>query len=62
MNREGVVKDNEMKRLNGRLAFNQKTLKDKLTLSFMANVVQTDYSPSDKDNFILAYNMIRYIL
>jgi TonB-dependent starch-binding outer membrane protein SusC len=58
MDRQGVVKDNEMKRLNGRLVFNQKALDDKLNISFISNVSQSDYTPSNTRNFVLAYNMI----
>jgi iron complex outermembrane receptor protein len=58
MDREGVVKDNDMKRFNGRLAFSQKALNDKMNLTFIANVLQSDYSPSYSRNFVLAYNMI----
>jgi TonB-dependent starch-binding outer membrane protein SusC len=58
MDRQGVVRDNELKRLNGRVIFNQKALNDKLNLSFIANVSQSDYTPSNTRNFVLAYNMI----
>ncbi|HEX2969361.1 MAG TPA: SusC/RagA family TonB-linked outer membrane protein, partial [Bacteroidales bacterium] len=57
MNREGVVKDNSLQSLNGRLTFNQKALNDKLNLTFMANLYQNDYTPSNSRNFILSYNM-----
>ncbi|NMB71084.1 MAG: TonB-dependent receptor, partial [Bacteroidales bacterium] len=58
LDRTGVVKDNFLTRYNGRLTFDQKTLQDKLSLKFTVDAVETDYSPSDKHNFVLAYNMI----
>jgi len=58
LDRNGVIKDNFLTRYNGRLTFDQKALQDKLSLKFTVDAVETDYSPSDKHNFILAYNMI----
>jgi iron complex outermembrane receptor protein len=58
MDRQGVVKGNDMNRLNVRFATNQHALKDKLLLSFTGNAVMEDNNPSDSVNFILAYNDI----
>lgn len=58
LDQQGVVKDNYLKRLNSRLSFNQKALKDKLDISLIGSLNQRDYQPADTRNFVLAYNMI----
>ncbi len=56
--REGVVKDNYMTRLNTRLTFNQKALEDRLNVTVTGSFSQRDYSPTNTNNFVLAYNML----
>lgn len=58
MDRQGVVKGNDMSRVNARFSINQHAIKDKLLMSFTANAVMGDNSPSDSVNFILAYNTL----
>ncbi len=58
MDREGVVKGNEMKRTNARFSFNQRAINDKLLVSFTGNAVMGQNSPTETQNFILAYNTI----
>lgn len=58
MDREGVVKDNSLKRYNLRMTFNQKALNDKLDISLTGAITQRDFSPTDTRNFVLAYNML----
>jgi len=58
LDRQGVVKDNYMKRYNARFSFNQKALQDKLNIAFNGAITQRDYQESDTRNFVLAYNML----
>ena len=57
-NRQGIVRDNYLERLNARLSFNQKALDGRLDLTFTGAVTQRDYSPANTNNFVLAYNML----
>ena len=54
----GVMKDNYMQRLNTRLTFTQKALKDRLDISLIGAINQRKYQSTDTRNFILAYNML----
>ncbi len=56
--RQGIVRDNYLKRLNARLTFNQKALEGRLNLTLTGAITQRDYSPSNTNNFVLAYNML----
>ena len=58
LDRQGVVKDNFMKRYNARFSFNQKALQDRLNIAFNGAITQRDYQESDTRNFVLAYNML----
>jgi len=58
LDQQGIVKDNHQKRINSRLSFNQKALKDRLDISMIGAMNQRDYQPSDTRNFVLAYNML----
>jgi iron complex outermembrane receptor protein len=58
MDRQGVVKGNEMNRTNARFSFNQRGINDKLLVSFTGNAVMGENSPTETQNFILAYNTI----
>ena len=58
MDVQGVVKGNSMNRFNFRFSFNQFALDNKLQISFTGNAVMGDNSPSETQNFILAYNTI----
>jgi len=58
LDEKGVVKGNSMNRFNFRFSFNQSALNNKLQLSFTGNAVIGDNSPTDNQNFVLAYNMI----
>jgi iron complex outermembrane receptor protein len=55
---QGVVKGNTMNRVNMRFSINQRAFDDKLLLTLTANEVMGDNSPTDNQNFILAYNTI----
>lgn len=58
LDQEGVVRDNFSKRLNTRLSFNQKALKDRLDINVIGAMNQREYQPADTRNFVLAYNML----
>ncbi len=58
MDVQGVVKGNSMNRFNFRFSFNQFALNNKLQISFTGNAVMGDNSPTNNQNFILAYNTI----
>ena len=55
---QGVVKGNSMNRINMRFSINQRAIDDRLLLTFTANEVMGDNSPTETQNFILAYNTI----
>ncbi len=55
---QGVVKKNDLKRLNTRFVFNQKALNNKLNINVIGATTQRDYHPTNGYNFVLAYNMI----
>jgi len=58
LDQQGVMIDNYQKKLNTRLAINQKALKDRLDISLIGSMDQRDYQPANTGNFVLAYNMI----
>ncbi len=58
MDRQGVVKGNDMQRTNSRFSFTQRAINNKLLLSFTGNAIMEENSPTDPRNFILAYNTI----
>ena len=58
LDQQGVVRDNSMQRFNARMMFSQKSLDDRLNLTFTGAFTERNFSPTDTRNFILAYNMI----
>lgn len=58
LDREGLAIGNDLKMLNGRLAFTQKAMDNKLEISLIGGITQRDYSPTNDRNFVLAYNML----
>lgn len=58
LNREGVMRDNSLKRLNGLFTINQKALNGRLNISLTGGGVQTDFSPTNTFNTTLAYTML----
>jgi TonB-dependent starch-binding outer membrane protein SusC len=57
-NREGILKDNDLNRFNGRLSFNQKALKDKLNIGMVTNISLDKTHPGNTGNISLAANML----
>ncbi len=58
LDQEGVVIDNNQKRINTRFSVNQKALDNHLDLSISGGLNQRDYQRTDTRNFILAYNVL----
>lgn len=58
MNRDGIARDNSMKRYNVRLQFTQWALDNKLKIDLTGVTTMTDNAPTNSRNFVLAYNMI----
>ncbi|MBD1427203.1 TonB-dependent receptor [Sphingobacterium arenae] len=58
LDRQGLAIGNDLKMLNGRLAFTQKAMDNKLEISLIGGITQRDYSPTNDRNFVLAYNML----
>lgn len=58
LDRQGVLRDNKVKRYNALLSMNQKALQDRLTLAVTGGAVQSDFSPTNAANTSLARNML----
>jgi TonB-linked SusC/RagA family outer membrane protein len=58
LDRQGIMKDNWIKRFNALFSISQKALKNKLDLSFTGGYAQSDYSEANPNNSTLAYQMI----
>ncbi|MDR2947678.1 MAG: TonB-dependent receptor [Prevotella sp.] len=58
MQRDGLARDNTMKRYNVRLQFTQWALNNKLKIDLTGVTTLTDNAPTNGRNFVLAYNMI----
>ncbi len=58
LNRNGIIRDNYMERMNFRFQFQQRALKDKLRIGITASTSLGDNQRPSPDNFMLAYNML----
>lgn len=58
LDRQGLAIGNDLELLNGRLAFTQKAMENKLEISLIGGITQRNYSPTNDRNFVLAYNML----
>lgn len=58
LKREGIMRDNDLKRFNALFSINQKILDGKVNLSLSGGAVQSDYSPTNTFNTVLAYTML----
>ncbi|MEP7376368.1 MAG: TonB-dependent receptor [Chitinophagaceae bacterium] len=58
LNRQGIMRDNKVKRFNALFTVNQKALNERLNISLTAGAVQTDFSPTNNYNTVLAYTML----
>lgn len=58
LDREGVVRDDAMKRYNFRFQFQQRAINDRLRIGLTGSATMTDRDAPNRDNFVLAYNML----
>ena len=58
MQRDGLARDNYLKRYNMRLQFSQYALRNRLRIDMTGVMTLTDDSPAYDRNFLLAYNML----
>jgi iron complex outermembrane receptor protein len=58
LDREGIMRDNEMERMNFRFQFQQRALQDRLRLGMTASTTLTNTRVPYWDTFMLAYNML----
>lgn len=58
LKRDGIMRDNQVKRFNALFSLNQKALNGRLNLSLTVGAVQTDFSPTNNYNTVLAYTML----
>lgn len=58
LNREGVVRDNDLERYNFRFQLQQRTINDRLRIGLTGSATMGDWNESNRYNFVLAYNML----
>ncbi|KIC92707.1 hypothetical protein OI18_21495 [Flavihumibacter solisilvae] len=58
LNRQGIMKDNSVKRFNALFSVNQKVLDGRINLSLTGGATQSDFSPTNGYNTVLAYTML----
>lgn len=58
LDRTGIIRDNDMERMNFRLQFQQRALKDKLRIGITVSANMNDSHRPSPDAFMLAYNML----
>ena len=58
LNREGVVRDNEMERYNFRFQVQQRAINDRLRIGLTGSATMSDWTEANRYNFVLAYNML----
>lgn len=58
LRRQGIMRDNDLQRLNGLITVNQKMIDDKLNVAVTVGLVQSDFAPTNGFNTVLAYTML----
>ena len=58
LNREGVVRDNEMERYNFRFQVQQRAINDRLRIGLTGSATMSNWTEANRYNFVLAYNML----
>ena len=58
LNRTGIMRDNDMERMNFRFQFQQRALQDKLRLGLTGSTTLNDFRVPFWENFMYAYNML----
>ncbi len=58
LDRNGIMRDNDMQRMNFRFQFQQRALQDRLRIGLTGSTTLRDFRRPHWDNFMLAYNML----
>lgn len=58
LNREGILRDNDMERYNFRFQFQQRAINDRLRIGLTGSTTMMDNNNYRGNNFVLAYNML----
>lgn len=58
MNREGVVRDNDLERFNFRFQLQQRAINDRLRIGLTGSATMGEWNEANRYNFVLAYNML----
>ena len=58
LNREGVVRDNDLERYNFRFQLQQRAINDRLRIGLTGSATMGDWHEANRYNFVLAYNML----
>ncbi|SFT02725.1 iron complex outermembrane recepter protein [Porphyromonadaceae bacterium NLAE-zl-C104] len=58
LNREGVVRDNDLERFNFRFQLQQRAINDRLRIGLTGSATMGEWNEANKYNFVLAYNML----
>ena len=58
LNREGVVRDNDLERYNFRFQLQQRAINDRLRIGLTGAATMGDWNEANRYNFVLAYNML----
>lgn len=58
LNREGVVRDNDLERYNFRFQLQQRAINDRLRIGLTGSATMGEWNEANRYNFVLAYNML----
>lgn len=58
LNREGVVRDNDLERFNFRFQLQQRAINDQLRIGLTGSATMGEWNEANRYNFVLAYNML----
>jgi TonB-linked SusC/RagA family outer membrane protein len=58
LNREGIMRDNNLNRFNALFSVNQKIMDGRVNVSLTGGSVQSNFSPTNSFNTVLAYTML----
>ena len=58
LNREGVVRDNDLERFNFRFQLQQRAINDRLRIGLTGSATMGEWNEANRYNFVLAYNML----
>ncbi len=58
LNREGVVRDNDLERYNFRFQLQQRAINNRLRIGLTGSATMGEWNEANRYNFVLAYNML----